>query len=114
LPHGVEFPPLKAAKFGWEEYPLLDADGIAERCWRTDVVIALDRVFDARLLERMHKLGLLVLVGNACKGGEASAVPSHISVRRYPDVDIHDAVAAQACCEAIVAVIDDHVAAAGG
>ena len=38
LPPGVEFPPLKIPKYGWEEYLGLDAEGMAERCWRADVI----------------------------------------------------------------------------
>ena len=41
LPAGVDFPPLDAAKYGWEQYPALTEEDIAERCWRADIVVAL-------------------------------------------------------------------------
>lgn len=113
LPEGVEFPPLAAPKYGWEEYPALDAEGIAERCWRTDIVVALDTAIETSLLERMPKLGLLVLVGNACAGWAADTMAGATAVLRYPDVDIRDAAQAQVCCNAIAAAIDRHVAGAG-
>lgn len=110
LPAGVEFPPLAAPKYGWEEYPGLDSAGMLERCWRTDVVVALNTLFDPVLIDRMPKLGLLVLVGNACPDGGALAIGDRIVVRTYPHVDIRDPGQAQTCCDDIVAVIDQHIA----
>ena len=58
LPAGVEFPPLEAEKYGWEQYPGLDGNDIAERCWRADIVVTLGAAIDSASLEKMHKLGL--------------------------------------------------------
>ncbi len=113
LPAGVEFPPLAAPKYGWAQYPALDADGMAERCWRTDILVALDTPFDVRLIERMPKLGLLMLVGNASRGWDDGRMPGAVAVRCYPAVDIRDVRQAQACCDAIAAAIDAYVAAGG-
>jgi lactate dehydrogenase-like 2-hydroxyacid dehydrogenase len=63
LPAGVEFPPLEVAKYGWEQYPALSGEEIPERCWRADIIVSLGTAIDRRILEKLHRLKLLIGFG---------------------------------------------------
>lgn len=52
LPSGAEFPPLEVPKYGWEEYLGLDVEGMAERCWRADIVVVLSSATSSELLKK--------------------------------------------------------------
>jgi hypothetical protein len=52
LPPGVEFLPLEARKFGWEQYPDSSHDELAERCWKADVLVSLATPIKRKLLEK--------------------------------------------------------------
>lgn len=55
LPPGVEFPPLQARKYGWEQYPHSSHDELAERCRKVDVLVSLATPIKRKLLEKTHR-----------------------------------------------------------
>jgi len=111
LPSNAEFPPLALPKYGWEEYPGLDAEGIAERCWRADIVVALSASISSELLEKMHRLSLLITVGEACRRlDQTAACARGVELLAFPDVDCRDPKDAQDVCERIALAIDHYVA----
>jgi hypothetical protein len=113
LPAGVEFPPLQAAKYGWEQYIDLDEAGIAERCWRTDIVISLATAINNDVMDKMIKLGMVIVVGEACDRLGADAVGARqVKLISFPGVDLADQHQAQQCCDRIVNAIDDYIQAA--
>ncbi len=110
LPRDVEFPPLDIPKYGWEEYPGLDAEGMAERCWRADVVVSFGEAISGDLLKKMHRLGLLITVGEACgRLDQAAAVAQGVELLAFPDSDCTDPDDAQDVCNRIVAAIEHYV-----
>jgi hypothetical protein len=44
---------VDAAKYGWEQYPALSEEDIAERCWRADIVVALATPIEQTTVEKM-------------------------------------------------------------
>lgn len=111
LAEGVEFPPLNIAKYGWEEYPGLDAEGIEERCWRADVVVALSSAITSELLKKMHRLSLLVTAGEACHQlDQAAALEQGVELLAFPDADCSNTEDAQDLCHRIVQAIEHYVA----
>jgi len=68
LPAGVDFPPLKAAKYSCDQYPALTGENIVERCWRAAIVVALITAIELTALEKMPRLKLLIVAAEAlCK-----------------------------------------------
>lgn len=111
LPPGVEFPPLEIPKYGWEEYPGLDAEGMAERCWRADVVVVLSAAIPAELLKKMHRLALLVTVGESCgRFDQAAACEQGVELLAFPDANYSNLCDAQDLCNRIAQAVDHYVA----
>lgn len=112
LPAGVEFSPLQANKYGWEQYRGLDDADIAERCWRSDIVISLATRLNAEVLEKMIKLGLVITAGAACDQIDVAAVNARdIKLLAFPDVNFADAAQGQQCCDQMVSAIDEYILA---
>ena len=110
LPAGVDFPPLEADKYGWEQYPALSAVDIAERCWRADIVVSLSSAIDRPILEKTHKLKLLIAVGAACKLLDEAAARDHgVELLAFPDASYRTAADAQELCNRITAAINHFV-----
>ena len=110
LPAGVDFPPLRVDKYGWEQYPQLSADDIADRCWRADIVVTLATPIDEPALEQMSRLGLLICVGEACAQlDQAGALARGIELLAFPDVQYSSTATAQDLCDRVSAAIDHYI-----
>ena len=110
LPAGVDFPPLAAEKYGWEQYPQLAEDDIAERCWRADIVVTLGSAIEAASLEKMIKLGLLICAGDACgRVDQVAATGRGIEILAFPDAPLDSVAGAQTLCQRISAAIDYYI-----
>jgi len=48
----VDFPELYLDKFGWQQYPELEGEKLAGRCWRSGVIIVLDTPIGQAAKER--------------------------------------------------------------
>lgn len=111
LPPGVEFPPLEVPKYGWEEYPGLDAEGMAERCWRADVVVVFSAAISGKLLKKMKRLSLLITAGEACRQlDQVAACEQGVELLAFPDTYCIDQSDAQDLCNRITRAIDHYVA----
>lgn len=110
LPANVEFPPLELDKYGWEQYPQLCVEDVAERCWRADIVITLGTPVDSNSLEKMVKIGLLICVGKACtKLDQAAVTERGVELLAFSDADLANPVAAQDLCNRVTAAIDHYI-----
>ena len=103
----AEFPPLAADKFGWEQFPALDGEELAERCWRAHVVVTVATPLDAQAMERMTMLSLVVVAGEAAGHVDLDAArAAGVAVCHVPDADPADPTKAQHICDEVVANID--------
>ena len=112
LPSGTEFPPLKAVKYGWEEYPSLRAEELPERCWRAEIVVLLspDRRVDRAIMEKLPRLRLLIAVGDAAAQlDQAAARDQGVELLVFPEAFGSDAAAAQDLCNRITQAIDHYL-----
>ena len=110
LPAGVDFPPLDADKYGWEQYPQLQGEDIAERCWRADIVVSLDSAISASELEKMIKIGLLVCAGPACERVDQAAVAARgVELLAFPEVQYGTRAEAQDLCNRVAAAINHYI-----
>jgi phosphoglycerate dehydrogenase-like enzyme len=110
LPAGVEFPPLEAEKYGWEQYLRLDGNDIAERCWRADIVVTLGAAIDSAMLQKMHKVGLLICAAEACAQLDQDAARARgIELLAFPEAGIATANEAQDLCDRVCAAINHYL-----
>ena len=110
LPSGVDFPPLDIDKYGWEQYPQLTGEDIAERCWRADIVVTLSTAIDLAALEKMTKIGLLICAGTACDLLDQSAAEKRgVELLAFADAQWDSSDAAQDACNRITAAIDHYI-----
>lgn len=114
LPTGVEFPPLQLKKYGWEQYPRLTGDDIAERCWRADIVVTLGTEVDRSSLEKMLRIGLLIGAGEVCSQLDQAALTDRgVEVLVFPDAELDSPAGAQDLCNRVSAAIDHYLHTAG-
>lgn len=104
FPESIEFPPLKAAKYGWQEYPQLTPEQIGENCWRTHIIITLGTALSAEVLANLPMLKL-VIEGRAGLVDLDAAVARGIPVSRMPD-----GLGCSHFCQEAVETIDDFMA----
>jgi lactate dehydrogenase-like 2-hydroxyacid dehydrogenase len=98
----VDFPPLKAAKYRWSQFPRLSGDGFADTCWGANVIVTAATPLDAALLEQLPRLRLIIVAGNAEKLVDSDAARSYgIEIECVPDTaDV------SAACRQITDIID--------
>lgn len=110
LPADVDFPPLHINKYGWEQYPQLVGEDIAERCWRADIVVSLSTAIGMEALQKMNKIGLLICAGEACSLlDQAAAEQRGVELLAFPDARYDSSKAAQDLCDRISAAIDHYI-----
>lgn len=110
LPEGVDFPPLEVDKYGWEQYPQLAPEELAERCWRADIVVSLGTAIDAPALEKMMKIGLLICAGEACSHIDQEVVRIRgIELLAFLDEDFRSVEGAQDLCNRVSSAIDHYI-----
>jgi len=110
LPAGVEFPPLETAKYGWEQYLQLDADDIAVRCWRADIVVVLSCAIKRANMEKMPRLKLLIIAGEACgRLDQVAARQQGIELLAFPEAEYSEPGEAQDMCNRISNAIDHYI-----
>ncbi len=49
----ADFPMLELDKCGWQQYPALQGEELAERCWRSDVSVSVDTLIDRAAINRI-------------------------------------------------------------
>ncbi len=110
LPVGVEFPPLKTAKYSWEQYPQLGADELALRCWRSDILVVLSSAITREQLEKMPRLKLIIAAGEACAQLDQDAARAQgVELLAFPDAAGSDPAQAQDLCARISDAIDHYI-----
>jgi len=115
LPEGVDFPPLAANKFGWQQFLGLNREELKERCWRSHCVVTFNTHLDAETINSMSKLELLVIASpNVSLVDAEAAKKNNVTVCHIPDLDaaqfdINKAEDAQQLCNTVVKVIDHYM-----
>lgn len=110
LPAGAEFPPLEVEKYGWEQYPQLDEEEIADRCWRADILVSLSTAIGRPVLEKLDKLSLLIVAGEACNRLDQDAAQERgVELLAFPDANLRDVGAAQELCGQVSAAINHYL-----
>jgi phosphoglycerate dehydrogenase-like enzyme len=110
LPAGVDFPPLQVEKYGWEQYPQLSSDDIAERCWRADIVVTLGTPVNRVVLEKLTRVALLICAGEACSQVDHTVATARgVELLVFPDADLLSNAGAQDLCNRVSAAINHYI-----
>ncbi|MCW9014253.1 MAG: hypothetical protein OQL06_10750 [Gammaproteobacteria bacterium] len=59
----ADFPMLNLKRYGWEQFPDLDLEETALRCWRAEVIVSAAAPIDRTIIEKSFKLKLIVSAG---------------------------------------------------
>jgi lactate dehydrogenase-like 2-hydroxyacid dehydrogenase len=106
----ADFPMLALDKFGWQQYPELTGEEVAERCWRADIIISVDTPIDKRVIDKAFKLKLIVAAANAVGHIDREAAAARgITVCHVPGADPAQAAAAEAICTQVVETINAYL-----
>jgi len=87
----ADFPVLDYPKYGWQQFPSLSGDELAERCWRADVIITASTPIDQAVIDKSFKLALIAVAGESCSHIDMAAARARgIAVCRVPGGDPSD------------------------
>jgi lactate dehydrogenase-like 2-hydroxyacid dehydrogenase len=102
----ADFPELDVPKYGWQQFPALAPAELAERCWRSDAIVAIDTPIDRQVITKAFKLALIVAAGDDYSHiDRAAAAERGITVCHIPGADPADAAQAAHICTQVVATI---------
>lgn len=103
----TDFPMLDLPKFGWQQYPALEIDDVAERCWRADVIVSVSTPVDQTTIDKAFKLQMIVAAGTDYDHIDLNAAQARgIKVCHIPGLDPADPGQSQQVCNQVVDIID--------
>jgi glycerate dehydrogenase len=99
----VDFPMIEMDKFGWQQFTQLEATEIADRCWRSDVIISVDTPVTREVIDKAFKLQLIIAAGdNAAHIDMEAARLRGIVVCNTPGLDPGDKAQSQNVCDQVI------------
>jgi len=106
----ADFPELDLDKFGWQQYPELKGEELAERCWRSDVIVTVDTPIDKSVIDKAFKLKLIAVAGEDVSHVDLDAVKERgITVCNVPGTRPQEAKASEGICKQVVANINAYL-----
>lgn len=101
------FPSLNLKKFGWVQYPRLDADSVEEAVWRCDVIVSARAPVDRAMIDKAFKLRLIVAAGEATDHIDTAAASERgIKVCNVPGHDPANPEHEKKICREVVSAIN--------
>lgn len=99
----VDFPMIDMDKFGWQQFTQLEETEIADRCWRSDVIISVDTPVTREVIDRAFKLQLIIAAGdNAAHIDMEAARQRGIVVCNTPGLDPGNKAQSQNVCDQVI------------
>ncbi len=99
----ADFPPLDADKFGWEQYPQLANDELADKCWRANIIVTAATPISHEQLQRLARLAMIVIAGGNHELVDLDAARKcNIAVSYVPDTQATDPSDANTICAEVV------------
>lgn len=106
----ADFPPLDLDKFGWQQYPEVPVEEVAERCWRADIIVTVATPIDRKVIDNAFKLKLITVAADRTDLVDLEAARERgITVCTVSGHDPADPTAAEAICGQVVARINAYV-----
>ncbi|MEW6645978.1 MAG: hypothetical protein AB1450_02100 [Pseudomonadota bacterium] len=102
----ADFPMLDIPKYGWQQFPALAGSELAERCWRSDVIVAAHAPIDRVVIDKAFKLALIVAAGDDYSHiDRAAAAERGITVCHIPGADPADTAQSERLCAQVIDTI---------
>ena len=78
----ADLPMLEPDKLGWQQYPVLVGEELAEQCWRSDMIVSVDTPIDlaAICLQVVENINAYIR-GEAINRIDSRGLPGGITVR---------------------------------
>lgn len=106
----ADFPPLALDKFGWQQFVRLDDNELAERCWRSDVIVSVATPIDRAVIDGAFKLKLIVAAGERVDHIDLEAARKrNITVCNIPGMSPSGAAEDQRLCEQVIETINSYI-----
>lgn len=106
----ADFPMPELRKLGWLQYAQTQADEVAERCWRSDIIITVATPVDKVTIDKAFKLKLIAIAGEDHGHVDTDAARERgITVCNVPGLDPQDARSAVRICHEVIANINEFV-----
>ena len=103
----ADFPEVNLPKYGWEQFPELDAEETAVRCWRAEVVISARQPIDKIIIDQSYMLKLIVAAGDSTDHIDLEAATERgIKVCHAPGLDPSNADSGEEICNTVIEIID--------
>ncbi len=101
------FPSLNLKKFGWVQYPRVEADKVEEAVWRCDVIVSAAAPVDRSMLDKAYKLQLIVAAGDSTDHIDKEAAAERgIRVCHVPGRDPTNPEDEKKICREVVSAIN--------
>lgn len=102
----ADFPMLDIPKYGWQQFPALAGSELAERCWRSDVIVAVRAPIDRAVIDKAFKVALIVAAGaDHSHIDHVAASERGITVCNIPGADPADAAQSERLCAQVIDTI---------
>lgn len=99
----ADFPMLDLDKYGWQQFKQLDATDVVDRCWRTDVIISVATPVTRAVIDKAHRLQLIIVAGDNTNHIDMTAARErNISACNTPGLNPDIAAECQTICNQVI------------
>ncbi|MDQ1363533.1 MAG: hypothetical protein QG652_1394 [Pseudomonadota bacterium] len=99
----ADFPMPDMDKCGWQQFVQLADTEVAERCWRSDVIVSVATPVTRPVIDRAFKLRLIIAAGDNTNHIDLAAARERgITVCNAPGLNPANAAHSQAICNQVI------------
>ncbi|HEX5636040.1 MAG TPA: hypothetical protein VFY78_03050 [Gammaproteobacteria bacterium] len=99
----ADFPMLDLDKYGWQQFVQLEQTEVADRCWRSDVVISFATPVTREVIDKAFKLQLIIAAGDNTQHIDMDAARQRgITVCNTPGLYPDNAAHSQTICLQVI------------
>lgn len=99
----ADFPMLDIPKYGWQQFVQLEEAEIADRCWRSDVIISVATPVTREVIDKAHKLQLIIAAGDNTSHIDLDAARQRgITVCNAPGLHPDNTAHCQTICNQVI------------
>jgi len=99
----TDFPMLDMDKYGWQQFMQLEESEVADRCWRSDVIISVATPVTRATIDKAYKLQLIIAASDNTSHIDLDAARERgIAVCNTPGLSPANATQSQTICNQVI------------
>lgn len=99
----ADFPMLDLPKYAWQQYVQLEENEVADRCWRSDIIISVAAPVTRPVMDKAFKLQLIIAAGDNANHIDLNAARERgIIVCNTPGLNPANAAHSQSICNQVI------------